>query len=269
MSLFGNNLNISTFFLNYVDVVTEKIPEYVKDFDYKTNAVWAYNGASIYMTGFYDDARVFVIEHHNVLLITIHMCLFIELLLKRSRLVSGHLSLREEAERESNLISVTKMRFKEKEHLLKCFQRKYLTQRELHHSVDEIVTHCTEVVEEVKKLQENHSNLVDSQVVIFMKKINDIEEIMIDGSYNDLEYLKYDGEEWTMDLLKEKAIQMEIPSVKWGSKAAIGFVLRTVEQLIKIGEIVEPLYPDGYETQDMEEDIYSSDPEWFPEGDDE
>jgi hypothetical protein len=91
------------------------------------------------------------------------------------------------------------------------------------------------------------------QMAVFLQnKLNDIEEIMTSGEYNDRDYLAYDGEEWTMNLLREKAIQLELPDVHWGSRVTLGYVIRIVEQLTKIGDIIEPVYPDGYETDEID-----------------
>jgi hypothetical protein len=117
------------------------------------------------------------------------------------------------------------------------------------------------ILEEKKKLKKQQDiicSLYDSKDEIISNKLDSIEEIMISGDYNDPDYLKYD-KNWTMDLLMEKATQMEIPDIKWGSKTALGFVIRTVEQLIKIGDIVKPVYPDGYETEEMVDEDYTTD----------
>mgnify|MGYP000604226607 CR=1 FL=1 len=281
MSHFGNNLNIvmstiSAFLVSCVDTLTEKIPESAKDFDYKTNTTWAYASATTFMTGFYADAYTFFVENHNVLLCIFHLVLFVDFFVRRSRLTSACMSLTKDkanVERERRLHTlarvVNEQKFEEKERLLECFQRNYSTQQKMHISIEAMIAHGTDVVETGKKLQEDQKNLSDSQLSVLQKKLKDIEEIMISGSYNDPDYLAYDGEEWTFDLLKEKAIQMELPNVNWGSKATLGFVVRTVEQLKKIGDIVEPVYPDGYETQEEEEEVeeddkYGSDPEWVP-----
>ena len=300
MSHFDNNLNIvmstiSAFLVSCVDTLAEKIPESAKDFDYKTNATWAYASATTFMTGFYADVYTFVVENHNMLLCIFHLVLFVDFFVRRSRLTSACMSLTKDkanVERERRLHTLARVvndqKFEEKERLLECFQRNYSTQQKMHISIEAMIAHGTDVVETGKKLQEDQKNLADSQLSVLQKKLKDIEEIMISGSYNDPEYLAYDGEEWTFDLLKEKAIQMELPNVNWGSKATLGFVVRTVEQLKKIGDIVEPVYPDGYETQEMveekeeevydseeedeveedkeeeEEEKYGSDPEWVP-----
>lgn len=94
-------------------------------------------------------------------------------------------------------------------------------------------------------------NVAEIRIADLEKKIWDIEAIMIDGLYNDPQYLAYEGDKWTFSALQEKAWEMGIPAgLTWGSKATLSYVLRTVEQLTKIGDIVEPVYPDGYETEE-------------------
>jgi hypothetical protein len=89
--------------------------------------------------------------------------------------------------------------------------------------------------------------------------IKNIESIMIDECYNDPDCLKYEEKEWTIKKLKKKAIQMGLPDIKWGSKVAVAFVMRIKDQLVRINEIVEPLYKDGYETQEMKEEYEDKD----------
>lgn len=112
--------------------------------------------------------------------------------------------------------------------------------------------------------------------VLKNKKLQDlrdnIEEIMIDETYNDPDYLGYEGEEWNMKKLKEKAKSLNIPNFHFSSKKAYAYIIRTVEQLSKIENIIEPNYPDGYETEEMgnddgyetEEMSDDNDPEWVP-----
>ena len=95
---------------------------------------------------------------------------------------------------------------------------------------------------------------------------------MVDGIYNDPEYLGYEGDKWNMKKLKEKATSLNIPNFYFSSKKAYAYIIRTVEQLSKIENIIEPDYPDGYETEEMrEEDGYETeemreeyDPDWAP-----
>ena len=82
---------------------------------------------------------------------------------------------------------------------------------------------------------------------------------MIDGIYNDPEYLCYEGEKWTFDKLKTKAESLNIPKFSGRSKASYSYLIRVVEQLNKIEYIIKPNYPNGYETEEM-----SDDSEWLP-----
>jgi hypothetical protein len=127
---------ISTFLFSCVDTLAEKIPESAKDFDYKTNATWAYASATTFMTGFYADAYTFVVENHNVLLYIFHLILFVDFFVRRSRLISACMSLTKdkanvESERRLHTLArvVNDQKFEEKERILECFQRNYSTQQ--------------------------------------------------------------------------------------------------------------------------------------------
>jgi hypothetical protein len=303
MSFFGNNMNIiftylNTFLFKCVRVASEKVPDSVKEFEYQKNIIMLFNKSIVIVSEhqkniimLFNKSIAFVIEHQQTMFITFNFimltCVFFKFFilytercefLQMKHSFEGYCSL--------NKIKTTKMEyeFEEKNSLLKSFQSTYTAKQGMHNSIDEMVTHCNKVVENGKKLQKLQEELEEKQSVVFQQKLKDIEAIMINDCYNDSEYLKYDSEEWTMDLLKEKAIQMNIPEIQWGNKTVIGFVIRTVEQLVKIGDIVEPVYPSGYETQEMSDDDeekpveflngeegysdkeekYSNDPEWIP-----
>ena len=104
--------------------------------------------------------------------------------------------------------------------------------------------------------RESHNNSLgrekmEQEFILTKKKLSDIEEILVDGLYNDPDYLAYKEEKWTFSMLKEKAVHMGLPVVNWGSNKSLAFAIRTTEQLKKIIDIIEPTYPDGYETQEM------------------
>jgi len=109
--------------------------------------------------------------------------------------------------------------------------------------------HCNEIF----KLKSEWDNISQSESEFKNKKLqedrDDIEEIMIDGLYNDPEYIGYEGEEWDMKKLKQKANSLNIPNFYFSSKKAYAYIIRTVEQLSKIENIIEPEYPDGYQTE--------------------
>ena len=206
MSHFGNNLNIvmrtiSAFLVSCVDTLAEKIPESAKDFDYKTNATWAYASATTFMTGFYADAYTFVVENYNALLCIFHLVLFVDLFVRRSRLTSACMSLSKDkanVERERRLHTLARVvndqKFEEKERLLECFQRNYSTQQKMHILIEAMIAHGTDVVETGKKLQEDQKNLADSQLSVLQKKLKNIEE-MVEEMVEENEEEVYDSEE--------------------------------------------------------------------------
>jgi len=119
-------------------------------------------------------------------------------------------------------------------------------------ALSELVEKCQQLDNIGKDWRESWVNIAEIRIADLEKKNKDIEDIMIDGLYNDPQYLAYEGDEWTFAALQEKALEMGIPSraVYWGSKPTLSYVLRVVEQLTKIGDIVKPVYPDGYETEE-------------------
>lgn len=103
----------------------------------------------------------------------------------------------------------------------------------------------------------NHRDLrnldtVLNDIIAYKKKIKDVEDILIDGDYNDELYLAYDSDDWTMKKLKEKAISMGIPDMNWGSRSSIGNIIRMTEIVQKIDNIIKPTYPDGYDTDELD-----------------
>jgi hypothetical protein len=97
--------------------------------------------------------------------------------------------------------------------------------------------------------------LLKEETVILKKKLNDIESIMISENYNYTHTnhtLKYDG--LPMEMLKEISNQLGLPKIQLCSTSTIAFILRTLEQLIMIRNIVEPVYLDFYETDFYETD---------------
>ena len=82
-----------------------------------------------------------------------------------------------------------------------------------------------------------------------LKLLKEIEKVMVDGSYNDPDYLIFSN--MTVNELQNKAKTLKIPDFAWGTKQALAHVLRLTDQLNNMIEIVQPIYPDGYETEDM------------------
>lgn len=119
------------------------------------------------------------------------------------------------------------------------------------------------------------------------QKLDNIEEILVDECYNDEKSLSYTGDVWTMNLLKEKALQIGIPINN--RLSSIAYVVRVSEQIQRISDIVGPKYNEEQETYGMHIDNildnivddeteysteyesesdsegYTSDSEWLPE----
>jgi hypothetical protein len=111
---------------------------------------------------------------------------------------------------------------------------------------------------EVKELKNINIDLSNEIYDLFMKKIelsekvDKIREIFVAGEYNDPEYLIYD--KWNITKLKKKAKELKITlfsSYRINSRLSLAYTIRLTEQRNRIEEIVEPLYPDGYETEEM------------------
>jgi hypothetical protein len=110
------------------------------------------------------------------------------------------------------------------------------------------------------------------------QKLHNIEEILVDECYNDEKSLSYTGDVWTMNLLKEKALQIGIPINN--RLSSIAYVIRVAEQIQRISDIVGQKYNEEQETYGMhidnilddeteysteyESEGYTSDSEWLP-----
>jgi len=111
---------------------------------------------------------------------------------------------------------------------------------------------------EIKKLKGKIINVSNTRDFQFMQnvelsqKLDKIREIFVADEYNDPEYLVYD--KWDISKLKEKAKELKITllsNYRVNSRRSLAYTIRVTEQINKIEEIAEPLYPDGYETKEM------------------
>lgn len=111
---------------------------------------------------------------------------------------------------------------------------------------------------EIKKLKDRIIDLSKVSDDQFMEnieihdKLNKIRDIFVSEEYNDPEYLLYD--EWNITKLKDKARQLKITllsTYRVNSRRSLAYAIRLTEQRNRIEEIVEPVYPDGYETEEM------------------
>ena len=285
----GTARKVSDYFRDSAKITDMNIMiNFFKDLNYKT-----------YLSEIIEKIRDFVCRHANILLfafVVIIVDIIIErfLINREKRLfqiekdsIAYQYILLEE--KRSDIEKV----FAEKQTLLDNLQDNYKTTQDISQHVEKMVGYSNQLIQIANNLLNQHKQIDKQQNIILQKKLKDIELIMIDASYNDADYLAYDGSQWTMERMKKKADDMKIPEIHWGNRTALGYVLRTVEQLSRIGDIVEPVYPDGYETEDMEvafneqnenddvdEDIerdevdevdeeekYSSDPDWLPSAD--
>ena len=103
---------------------------------------------------------------------------------------------------------------------------------------------------DIERMKNKHRSLLLDEERInmesdFNQKLDDIESILVNGDYN--------GSEWTMELLKKKADELELPKINWKSKSVLAYFIRTTEQLSKIGKIIEPMYQDDYDTEELED----------------
>lgn len=118
-----------------------------------------------------------------------------------------------------------------------------------YHNTKAIINQLLELKSEFDKISESYSDIKKLQ-----EDRDNIEKIMTDITYNDPEYTLYEGKEWNMKKLKEKAKSLNIPDFYFSSKKAYSYIIRTVEQLSKIENIIEPKYQDGYETEEMSDE---------------
>ena len=273
MSQFGSNLYILLTTLNIFIVerfknivqVAGKVSEYFtdsvkitrvniiinffKNIDYKT-----------YACEIVEKTNNFIYHHHNVLLFAFFV-IILDIILERL-IVNRERSLFQiEKDRiayqyillEKKKSDLEKL-FAEKQCLLDNLQANYKAKQDIYQHIETMVRHSNEVTNIGKDILDQQKQIETQQSTLLQKKLKDIELIMIDGSYNDYNYLAYDGPEWTMKRLKKKAAEMKIPEINWANRTALGYVIRLVEQLSRISDIVEPVYPNGYETEDMELD---------------
>ena len=134
---------------------------------------------------------------------------------------------------------------------LDCFIENYYSKNRLIQGIEDLIEQSTVLSENARKWQITQSALETSENAIANKKLKDIENIMIDGAYNDPDYLLFS--DMTMAELKIEAKELDIPRCSWGSKQALAYSLRLTHKLNDLIAIVNPVYPDGYETEPMEE----------------
>ena len=103
---------------------------------------------------------------------------------------------------------------------------------------------------DIERMKNKHISLILEEKRItmesdFKQKLDDIEDILLDDDYN--------GSKWTMELLNKKADELKLPKINWKSRSVLAYFIRTTEQLSKIGKIIEPMNPDDYDTEEIED----------------
>ena len=260
MSFFGNNMNIMvgtvlTTFSKYAhalgDTLEEEVPKMAHQIKYyKDNA-----------SVIYTDVSAFVIKHQHMLVFMLHMLLITDtiyrkfnLLSIRADIVNKQNALQNDRVAYMALCDVDKDNQKMKDELFLELGKRDLSRTLMTSSLQEMKGRCEDLILLGTEWTHFEKSVIDHQDGEAIQKMKNIEEIFVDGCYNDPEYLAYNGDGWTMDLLKDKAIQMGYPDVDRGSRVSLTYVIWVLEQLQRIEEIVKPTYPDGYETQEMDEE---------------
>lgn len=99
---------------------------------------------------------------------------------------------------------------------------------------------------DIERIKNKHISIILDEKRInmesdFNQKLDDIESILAKCDYN--------GSEWTMELLNKKADELKLPKINWKSRSVLAYFIRTTDQLSKIGKIIEPMYPNDYDTE--------------------
>ena len=103
---------------------------------------------------------------------------------------------------------------------------------------------------DIERIKNKHISIILDEKRInmesdFNQKLDDIESILAKCDYN--------GNEWTMELLKKKADELALPKINWKSKSVLAYFIKTTEQLSKIGKIIEPMYQYDYDADELED----------------
>ena len=231
----------------------------------------------------YESANHLTDEYGHAILIAVHLILIVRHFARsryhklQCRQLTADLREERKAYREKSSAMDRKAKEnREMKERLTSFQEQHNAHATMNAGI-QFLAETTKILSDLSEdWQKSQVNVLQAQISDMEQKNKDIEAIMIDGLYNDPKYLAYEGDEWTFTALAKKADEMKIPRLTWGGKATLSYILRTVEQLTKIGDIIEPVYPDGYETEEWpdsqeeeeedseDEDDYLDDPEWMP-----
>jgi hypothetical protein len=139
----------------------------------------------------------------------------------------------------------------------------------LKNELETTLTQNKKLVIAIENFNDSKSSLITHERNIFFTKLNEIEKILIHESYNDPENLAYEGGKWSMLNLKNQAQLLNIPDLSWNQRS-ISYVIRKVEQLYQIIDIIKPVYDCETQEYDFEEqdDDVNETCEYCQEGDD-
>lgn len=261
MSLFSKNMNImfGSLLAEISSALLEDIPKVTGEF---ADTVRNYNYMEVAET-IYRQVLEFFTLHLEIMMLIFYLTIMMNLVYRRFLLVKLRNSTRDDLKRlhtertqYRDLCVLTKENDKKHLDLFKSYLEVKNSRHDFRCELDAISDVCNRL-EKTKEQLDNLNKKADKlDENVSTTKLEGIEKVIVDGCYNDPENLAYDGVEWTMNLLNERAIQMEIPRYHWNSRESLRYVIRVVEQLKKIESIVQPAYPDGYETQEMEYEEY-------------
>lgn len=148
---------------------------------------------------------------------------------------------------------ILKQKIEDLEYQLKSHRTIMQCNNSLKNELQTTLSQNKKLVDVIEHFNECQTILIVNERNIFLTKLNQIEKILIDESYNDPKNLAYEGGKWNLQNLNTQANKLNIPNLSW-NQLSYAYVIRKVEQLSQIIDIIKPLYLDGYETQEMEED---------------
>lgn len=208
----------------------------------------------------YDTMYDFVYTFRHELIMVVHFLLLLNLLLEKKKFRHVYMHV----DKENQYLKTKLAEYKERVELFVNNSEKTTGMMD---EMKKMHKMCESVLEKGNEWMNTQQALEHAEFNHLHRKRKEIEGILVDGVYNDDRYLAYDSERWTMKELKKKAEEMDIPDIYWGNKDAISHVIRLTEQIKKISDIIEPVYPCGYETEPMEEDSGDEDSGDEDEGD--
>ena len=148
---------------------------------------------------------------------------------------------------------ILKQKIEDLEYQLKNHRTIMQCNSSLKNELQTALSQTKKLVDVIEHFNECQAILLVNERNIFLTKLNQIEKILIDESYNDPKNLAYEGGKWNLQNLNTQANKLNIPNLSW-NQLSYAYVIRKVEQLSQIIDIIKPLYLDGYETQEMDED---------------